>query len=296
MVVFYRRLPKMDYMKPGSIDEVLDLLADGETGRYKVYSGGTDVIPRIKKRITTPPKILVDLKGINALDYVDYDEREGLRIGALATVRSVAESSVVKNKFPILSQAANSIASIQVRNRATLAGNLCNAVPSADSAPALFTLGAELKCRSRKGDRTIMIDEFFKAPGTTSIEPHELLTEIHIPALIKKTKGTYIKLSPRSRMDLAVVGVAVLGAVENGLFRDVRIGLGAVAPTPIRALKAEALLTGSGTDDKIIDNAAKMASSESKPIDDHRASAEYRRMMVEVLVRRGLKNIMNEFS
>ena len=292
MAVFYRRLPKLDYIRPGSIDEVLDLLAEGETGKYTVYAGGTDVIPKIKKRIMTPPQILLDLKGIKGLDYVEDDEKVGLRIGALATVRSVAESIVVKEKYPVLSQAAGSIASIQVRNRATVAGNLCNAVPSVDSAPALLTLGAELKFRSRKGDRTIMIDEFFKAPGTTSLEPHEILTEIHIPALNKKTRGTYIKLSPRSRMDLAVVGVAVLGIVEVGLFKDVRIGLGAVSPTPIRALKAEALLTGSGTGDSIIDNAARMASSESKPIDDHRASAEYRRIMVEVLVRRGLKYIL----
>jgi CO/xanthine dehydrogenase FAD-binding subunit len=293
MAVFYRRLPKMEYIRPGSIDEVLELLAENGNGRYKIYAGGTDVIPKIKKRAMDAPQVLVDLKGITGLDYVEYDEKEGLRIGALATIRSVAESSVVREKYPVLSQAAGSIASIQIRNRATIAGNLCNAVPSADSAPALLVLGAELKFRSRKGDRTIMINEFFKAPGTTSLEPHEILTEIHIPALNKKIKGTYIKLSPRSRMDLAVVGVAILGTVEVGLFKDVRIGLGAVAPTPIRALKAEGLLTGSGTGDTIIDNAAKMASSESKPIDDHRASAEYRRMMVEVLVRRGLKYILD---
>jgi len=289
-------MPKMDYMRPESIEEVLDLLAEEETGRYKIYAGGTDVIPKIKKRVMSPPQILIDLKGIKGLDYVDYDKKEGLRIGALASVRSVAESWIVKEKYPILSQASDSIASIQVRNRATIAGNICNAVPSADSAPALLTLDAELKCVSKRGERTIVINDFFKAPGATGLEPHEILKEIYFPALNENTKGIYIKLSPRSRMDLAVVGVAVLGTVENGLIKSVRIGLGAVAPVPIRALNAEALLAGSKIDDQIINDAAKTAALESKPIDDHRASAEYRRMMVEVLVRRGLKNIItNQF-
>jgi CO/xanthine dehydrogenase FAD-binding subunit len=296
MVVFYRRMPKLDYIRPSGMDEVLDLLAEGETGQYKIYSGGTDVIPKIKKRIINPPKILVDLKGIKGLDYVDYDEKEGLRIGALATVRTVAESGVIKEKYPVLSQAACSIASIQVRNRATIAGNICNAVPSADSAPALLALSAEVHCVSKKGERILMVDEFFKGPGKTSLEPDEIVKEIRIPVLHENARGMYIKLSPRSRMDLAVVGVAVLCEVEDALFKYVHIGLGAVAPTPVRAVKAETFLTGAKPDDKTISDAAAMASLESKPIDDHRASAEYRRMMVKVLVRRGLKTVINNSS
>jgi CO/xanthine dehydrogenase FAD-binding subunit len=292
MAVFYRRMPKMDYMRPGCIDEVLDLLAEGETGRYRVYAGGTDLMPKLKKRIMDHPQVLVDLKGITVLDYVDYDKNKGMRIGALATVRTVAESGIVKERFPVLSQAAGSIASIQIRNRGTIAGNICNAVPSADSAPALLVLDANLILAGKKVERTIGINDFFKGPGITAIKPYEILKEIHIPVLNEKTKGIYIKLSPRSRMDLAVVGVAVLCTVENGILKDVRIGLGAVAPMPIRAFKAEAMLAGAGSDDKIIDDAARMAASESKPIDDHRASAEYRRMMVEVLVKRALKKII----
>lgn len=291
MVVFYRRLPKMDYIRPGSIDEVLGFFSKGENGRYKVYAGGTDVIPKIKKRIMNSPEVLVDLKGIRGLDYVNYDEKDGLRIGALTTLRSVAESGVVKEIYPMLAQATGSIASIQIRNRATVAGNICNAVPSADSAPALLALEAEVKCISVKGERIIGIDEFFKGPGMTALEPDEIVKEIHIPVLHKNMRGVYIKLSPRSRMDLAVVGVAVLGSIEDGIFKDVRIGLGAVGPTPIRALNAEGLLAGAGADDKTINDAAMLAASEAKPIDDHRASAEYRRMMVEVLVRRGLKEL-----
>jgi CO/xanthine dehydrogenase FAD-binding subunit len=292
MVTFYRRLPKIDYIRPGSIDEILDLLLNNN-GRYRVYAGGTDLIPKLKGRTMSPPETIVDLKGIPDLDYIDYDERYGLRIGALATIRSIETSPVVREKYPLLSQAAGSMASIQVRNRGTIAGNICNAVPSADSAPPLLALEARLVCLSKKGERILMIDEFFIGPNKTALEPDEILREIQIPALPENSRGVFIKLSPRSRMDLAVVNAAVLCAKENGLFKTIRIGLGAVAPTPIRARKAEELLEGAKPDDKTILNAAKTASAESKPIDDHRASAEYRKLMVEVLVRRAIGQIIS---
>jgi carbon-monoxide dehydrogenase medium subunit len=291
MVTFYRRLPKIDYIRPVSIDEILDLLLNNN-GRYRVYAGGTDLIPKLKGRTMSPPETIVDLKGIPDLDYIDYDERYGLRIGALATIRSIETSPIVREKYPLLSQAAGSMASIQVRNRGTIAGNICNAVPSADSAPPLLALEARLVCVSKKGERILMIDEFFIGPNKTALEPDEILREIQIPALPEKGRGVFIKLSPRSRMDLAVVNVAVLCVKENGLFKTIRIGLGAVAPTPIRARKAEELFEGAKPDDKTILNAAKIASSESKPIDDHRASAEYRKLMVEVLVKRAIHKVV----
>lgn len=288
MVTFYRRLPKIDYIKPVNISELLDLLSGNHSGRYRVYAGGTDLIPKLKGRTITPPEAIVDLKGIPGLDYIDYDDRHGLRIGALATIRSIEISPVVREKYPLLSQASASIASIQVRNRGTMAGNICNAVPSADSAPPLLILEARLLCVSKKRERMLNIDEFFTGPDKCSLEPDEILREIQIPALPKNSRGVFIKLSPRSRMDLAVVNVAVFCVKENGQFKDIRISLGAVAPTPIRARKAEMSLKGTKADDEAILNAAKIASAESRPIDDHRASAEYRRMMVEVLVRRAI--------
>jgi len=137
VVTFYRRLPKFDYIQPKTLAETLNLLANSNNGKYRVYAGGTDLIPKLKRRAVVQPEVLVDLKGIPNLDYVDYDDQDGLRIGALATIRSVATSPVVSEKLPILSQAAGSIAFIQVQNRGTIAGNICNAVPSADSAPAI---------------------------------------------------------------------------------------------------------------------------------------------------------------
>lgn len=293
MVTFYRRLPKFDYIKPKSIDEALDLLGENSNGDVKVYAGGTDVIPRLKSRLIQTPKVLIDLKGIPGLDYIEYDDKEGLRIGALATISSVAHSVQVREKFGILSQAAGSIASTQVQNRGTIVGNICNAVPSADSAPALLCIGAKLSCVSSHGERVLAIEDFFTGPNQTALHPDELVKEIRIPNMPPQSKGVYIKLSPRSRMDLAVVGVGAVVAQDKGLIQDVRIALGAVAPTPMRAKKAEDLLKGEKVRGETVMKAAETASTESEPIDDHRASAEYRRMMVEALVKRAINNTLS---
>jgi carbon-monoxide dehydrogenase medium subunit len=293
MVTFYRRLPKFDYISPGSIEEALDLLSNYGNGKCLVYAGGTDVIPKLKKRIVEKPEILVDLKGIPELDYVEYDKKNGLRLGALATIHSTATSPVVIERYPILSQAAASIASTQIQNRGTIAGNICNAVPSADSAPALLCLDARLLCLSKNGERLVDIDEFFAGPGETALNPGEILKEIQIPPMPDKGQGVYIKLSTRKRMDLAVVGVAAMVETKNGVIKDARIGLGAVAPTSMRARNSEEILKGKKADEETILIAARTASEESKPIDDHRASAEYRKMMVEVLVKRAIHQALS---
>ncbi len=294
MVTFYRRLPKFDHIRPHSLNDVLDLLKKDKNGRYKVYAGGTDVIPKLKARLMDAPKALVDLKGIPDMDYIRYDPETGLRIGALATIFSVAHSPIIKERYPILAMAASSIASVQIQNRGTIVGNICNAVPSADSAPALLCLGAHIICQSNRSERSIDMDAFFKGPNETVLKPGELVTEIQIPPLPKERHGVYVKLSPRSRMDLAIVGVALMAAIESNSFRDVRIGLGAVAPTPIRAVKAEQQINGETVRESIAVEAAKIASKECNPLDDHRASSQYRRMMVEVLVKRAMQQILGE--
>ena len=217
----------------------------------------------------------------------------GLKIGTLASISSVVSSPLVRQKFSILAQAAGSIASNQIQNRGTVAGNICNAVPSADSAPALLCLNAKALCVSSGRERSIPLHEFFQGPNRTALGEDELLKEIQIPALPDSARGVYIKLSPRSRMDLAVVGVAAVVVQEKGVLKDVRIGLGAVAPTPMRAGKAETVLRGRAINEKVLADAAKMASDEARPIDDHRASAEYRRMMVEVLVKRAVRQCLS---
>jgi carbon-monoxide dehydrogenase medium subunit len=287
MVTFFRRLPRFEYLAPKTIDEALSLLAQYKT-RAKVIAGGTDVVPQLKRREIKAPQYIIDLKGIPGLDYIKYDEVGGLTIGALITIHAVEISSIIREKFSILFQAAQSMASPQVRNRGTIVGNICNAVPSADTATALLTLEAKLKLISQQGERMVNIEDFFTAPNQTVLADEEILQEIQIPSLPPHAKGVYLKLTPRRAMDLAIVGVAVVVIAENGLCNDIRIALGAVAPTPIRAKRAEGILKGQRFNEQVIEKAAQTAAEESKPIDDHRASAEYRREMVKVLTRRAI--------
>lgn len=289
MVVFYRRMPRFEYVRPGSLEEALALLADNREGGCRVYAGGTDLMPKLKKRLLDAPRAVVDLKGVPGLDGISYSDADGLRIGALATISQVAASEVVNAKYPALAQGAANIASTHIQNRGTVVGNICSALPSADSAPALLALNAQVRCVGPKGERLAPLAEFFTGPSATSLAPGELVSEILVPPAPAGQKGVYFKLSPRARMDLAVVGVAVVGSVAGGKVSDVRIGLGAVAPTPIRASQAEAGLDGKELTDQARQEAAKAAAAQAKPIDDHRASADYRRLMVEVLVRRGLE-------
>jgi CO/xanthine dehydrogenase FAD-binding subunit len=287
MVTFYRRLPRFEYLTPKTIDEALSLLSQYKE-RAKVIAGGTDVVPQLKRREIKAPQYIIDLKGIPGLDYIKYDEVGGLALGALATIHAVETSSIIQEKFSILFQAAQSMASPQVRNRGTIVGNICNAVPSADTATALLTLEARLKLISQQGERMVNIEEFFTGPNQTVLAGEEILQEIQIPGLPPQAKGIYLKLTPRRAMDLAIVGVAVVVIAEDKLCNDIRIALGAVAPTPIRAKRAEGILKGQKFDEKAIEKVAQTAAEESKPIDDHRASAEYRREMVKVLTRRAI--------
>ena len=294
MTTFYRRLPKFNYLTPPTLEEALSLLARYK-GRARVIAGGTDLIPRLKRREIGKPEHVIDLKGVPALDNIEYGAG-GLSLGALVTIGAVESSAIIKEKFAILTQAAQSMASPQVRHRGTIAGNICNAVPSADSAPPLLTLGAKLKLISQNGPRIVNIDDFFTGPSQTAIAKEEILQEIHIPHPPPTSRGVYLKLTPRRAMDLAIVGVAVVVTAQDGLCQDIRIALGAVAPTPIRARKAEAVLAGQKLDDDVIGKAALTAAAEARPIDDHRASAEYRRDMVAVLVKRAIKQAVGSRS
>ena len=287
MVTFYRRLPKFNYLAPKTMDEALSLLSQHK-GKAKVIAGGTDLVPKMKRREIKASEYIIDLKCIPNLNYIRYDESSGLTLGALTTIHAVEASPIIQEKFSVLFQAAESIGSTQVRNRGTIAGNICNAVPSADTAPALLTTQAKLKLISQKGERTVNIEDFFTGPNETVLSDGEILQEIQVPNLPPNSKGRYLKLAPRRSMDLAIVGVAVVVVPEDGICKDIRIALGAVAPTPIRVKKAEDTLKGQGFNDEVIERAAQIAAEESHPIDDHRASAEYRRDMVKVLTRRAI--------
>ena len=250
-------------------------------------------MPKLKRREIQAPEYIIDLEGIPNLDYIKYNEGVGLSLGALVTLRAVETSPIIQERFSVLFHAVESMASTQVRNRGTIAGNLCNAVPSADTAPALLTLEARLKLTSQKGDRIINIEDFFTGPSETILTSEEILQEIQVPELPPHSRGRYLKLTPRRSMDLAIVGVAVVVITEGDICNDIRIALGAVAPTPVRARQAENAIRGEKWGDEVIEKAARIAAEESRPISDHRASAEYRSEMVKVLTKRAINQAIS---
>ena len=280
-----RKLKKFDYFKPSNISEALTLL-NSYDGQAKILAGGTDLLVGMKEKEQSP-RYIIDIKGIPELNNINNDSGQGLTMGALATIRTVESSTLVKENYPFLSRAAGLLGSVQVRNKATIGGNLCNAAPSAETAPSLLSLDARVKVVSLKGERVISLEDFFQGPGLNVLDK-EILTEIQLPP--RKKKGIYIKHSPRRAMDIAVVGVAVavIEGREKGKWEDVRIALGAVAPTPIRARKAEEILAGEKLKFELIEKAAALAEETASPIFDVRASAGYRRKMVGISVRRAL--------
>ena len=221
-----------------------------------------------------------------------YEEGVGLTIGAAATVRAVETSAVVRAKYPVLAYAASTLASIQIRNLATVAGNICRASPSADMPPALLVLDAAVVLAGPAGERVVPLAEFFTGPGRTVRQPNELLTEIRVPPPQPHSGAAYIKHSPRRAMDLAVVGVAAAVTLQDGLCRNVRIALGAVAATPRRAREAEAVLEGCEPTAARLEEAARVAATECSPISDVRGSADYRREMVRVNTARALQQAL----
>jgi len=292
MAIFYRKLPRFKYVSLKTLEEVTSFIAEHK-GSVKIMAGGTDLIPQLKSREITIPEYVLDLKGVTGLNGIRYDENGALKLGALTTINDICRSDIIQREYPSIAQAAMSMASPQVRNRGTFAGNICNAVPSADSAPAMLTFGAQVTICGSHGERVVPLTDFFTGPKKTILDDDELLTSISIPRPLPGGKSVYLKLSPRHSMDLAVVGVAAYGLSREGVCIDVKIGLGAVAPTPMRAKKTEAALINNKITPDIIEEAAKIASYECSPIDDHRASAEYRRDMVYILTKRALNRIFS---
>jgi carbon-monoxide dehydrogenase medium subunit len=280
---------RFEYYEPTTLGEASALLARFGA-RAQPLAGGTDLLVELKEQLRRA-ECVVNIKRIPGIDALSYDAREGLRIGALVTAREVELSSVVLEKYSSLAQAARELGSIQVRNRATIVGNVCRASPSADTLPPLIADSAQVRVFGSKGERAVPLEDFFTGPGKTVLASGELVIELVLPPPAPRTGKAYIKHGRRKAMELATVGVAVsLGS------SDLRIVLGAVAPTPIRARKAEELLRGRTIDEKLIAQAADLAESESRPISNVRASAEYRRDMVRVLTRRALQQALDRVS
>lgn len=287
------RMRKFTHLKPKTLEEAISLLGQ-YNGRAKIIAGGTELVNRMKEKLMTP-EYVIDITYIPGLDKIEYDAKSGLKIGALCPLIDIECSSFVKEKYDAFVRAVHTIGSVQVRNLGTIGGNLCNASPSADSAPILIGLDARARIFGSGGERVVEIKDFFIGPGQTELKPSEILVGIEIPNPPPRSAAVYMKQSPRRAMDLAVVGVAVvLSLAPNGSLADIRIVLGAVAPTPIRAVKAEALIRGKKLDGELIRKAARVASEEAEPISDVRSSKEYRKDMVEVLTERALQQTLEQ--
>ena len=276
---------RFEYFAPKTLDEAVDLLSRFR-GRAKVLAGGTDLIVQMKVG-RVRPEYVVSIRWLRELDFIDARE-DGLHIGALTKLRRIEKSDVVRRDFIALYEAVKAMGGVQVRCMGTVGGNLCNASPAADTAPPLMVYEARVKAVSTRGEREIPITKFFKGPGKSALEPDEILTEVMIPYQPANTGSAFLKVA-RTSMDLAKVNVAVAINVREGVVRWARIALGAVAPTPIRALKAEAYLAGKELGEDVIARAAEIAASETRPITDVRSTAWYRREVSKVLVKDALR-------
>jgi aerobic carbon-monoxide dehydrogenase medium subunit len=262
-------------------------LIDGD--RSRALAGGVDLVLKLRLRQVAADRV-VSLQKIAGLDHIRYEDRLGvgaLSIGALATLRQVEQSSAVVQGWPLLAEAIGSIVSMQTKMMGTLAGNLCVGTPASDVAPALYALGARVRIAGTAGEREIPIEEFFLAPGKTAVGPHELVTEIVVPAPAAGSAGAFLKLSKTSE-DIAKVNVAVMVTLEGGACSSASIAIGSAAPTPVRAADAEQLLAGRQLDAAAATEAAEAAAQAVCPISDVRSTALYRQEMVRVLVRDAL--------
>jgi carbon-monoxide dehydrogenase medium subunit len=281
-----------EYFAPQEIGEALILLAQ-HAESAKPLAGGTDLFLRMARE-STVPRFVVDLKKITDLRGVKSINGK-LRLGALTLMDDVASCRLVHEGWRILAEGARAVGSVQTRNRATLGGNLCNASPAADTAPPLLALQARAKIVSSRGEREIPLESFFVGPGKSCLLPDELLKEIVIPPGSLNSGGSFYRCT-RVAMDIALVNSAVLLTwnPSEGTIDEIRIALGAVAPTPIRATRAEDLLRGREPTLERIQEAADQAALGSRPIDDVRSSAAYRCEIVRVLTCRAIEDALKD--
>lgn len=275
-----------EYFRPKTIDEAVSLYREGGKGA-RLLAGGTELVNEIRFG-KSQPDLVVDLKHIRELDFMHLGP-EGVSIGALYRVGDAEHSRLLlESRYNAISHAAGTLGSPQVRNKATIVGNVCRASPSADLIPPLMALGAMARIVGDGTERSVPVEDMLVGPGRTVLNMGEIVTELEIPDMPDYSGCSYYKLSPRKSLDLAVVGAAVMIRTDPRVSRciDARIVLGAVAPTSMRAKRAEAMLIGAKPRELTIDAAAQAAAEDSKPLDDVRASAWYRKRMVEVVVRR----------
>jgi carbon-monoxide dehydrogenase medium subunit len=284
-------LPAFDYIKPASLSEASSFLMEhGDTARP--FMGGTDTFVRMRDGFWRE-KYLVDVKHLDGMTTIALDLEGGLTIGAAVNMNRVIASSDVNTHYPLLAQAASTVASYQLRSRATIVGNLCNGSPAGDTTGACMVLQGELHVHGVDGPRTESLNNFFLGPGKTLLQPGDVVTAISFSLPPQRWAGRYIKLGRNALGDLAIVGVTALGypdATAASGYRF-RLALASVAPIPFRPVAAEMILAENNIDENTITAAAQAAMESVTPISDTRGSARYRKMMVRNLTRQAVRDV-----
>jgi CO/xanthine dehydrogenase FAD-binding subunit len=286
-------LPKFEYHEPKALDEALRLMGEIRSDGA-VLAGGTDLLVNMKMG-KTAPKHVVSLSRVEGLKGIKR-EHGSLTLGACVTAGDLKDQEEVKAEFNGLCQSAGSLGSPLIRNLATVGGNIVTARPAAERPPSLIAYGASVLLKKSEGERLIPLEQFFKGPGQTVKEPEEILCAIILNEPPPYSGGGYVKLGVRNALEISLVNVAAFFALDgpSGPIQEARIVLGSVAPTPIRSASAEAVLLGERPDDALFERAGAAAAQDAKPIDDFRASAEYRQEMVRVFAKRALKRAYEE--
>lgn len=282
-----------EYWRPGSIDAAVAAMSAGDA---RALAGGTDLIPQLREGRRRVARI-VDLKRVPELTAITVRPDGSVSIGAAASLSAVARHPAVVSASPAVAQSARLVGSLQIQNRASLGGNICNAAPSADAVPALICLGARAVIASGQQRREAAIDDLFLAPGRTTLEPGELLTEVLLPPPARRSAASYQRFTPRREMDIAIAGAGTWICLDaQGAVSAARIVLAAVGPTPLRAEAAEAILVGERPTHALFGEAGKLAAGAARPISDTRASADYRRTLVSVLTERALADCWRQLQ
>jgi CO/xanthine dehydrogenase FAD-binding subunit len=285
---------RFEMILPASVDECVRALA-ARGDDVRTVAGGTDLLPQMKNALVKPA-VVIDLSGIPALRGVSAANGAGLRIGACATARELELHPEIRARYTAVADGAALVGSVQIRNLATVGGNLCNAAPSADMAPPLLALEADAIVAGPLGERRVPLARFFQGVRRTVLAADELLVALLVPEPPPRSGGSYIRHTPRRELDIAVVGVASQVSVQNGRCVKARIALAAVAPTPLRATAAEQALEGQPLTPERIEHAAGLAVEAASPISDQRGSAEFRKHLVRVLTRRTLTKALARAS
>jgi len=284
-------LPRFEHHQPKRIEELLELIATYGSSA-KIVAGGTDLLLKMRAGVASPEH-LVSINQVAELQGVSYDDTNGLAIGGAARITDTGLHPDVRRHYPGLTYACDVMCTVQVRNMATVAGNLVNAAPSADTAAPLLVHDADLRLAKSGGTRQVKLSDFFTGPGMTVIEPQEVVTSIQVPPPPDRCGASYMRLSARSKVDIVAVSVAgLLTLSAGGEIETARLALAAVAPTPLLVQEVSDMLIGKQPSEELFAEAAAAAKRASRPIDDVRATAAYRRAMVEVLTRRVLADCL----